>query len=179
MKYTRGFSHIIAIIVGFVLIAVIVGIFSVKNIPKDPKKIIEKTNPFESHGPRWTDGPRFNQAFSNNTSGTTTCGIVVTSPKTNQAFTLASSVITVRGTVTGCDWEPVQGQIGLVYILNSEKVPISSTYPIPAESTSEGKYNFSVLVQPLVPYDGVAYVVLENMPPTGKTLKTLSIPIGL
>lgn len=179
MIRNKGFTHIIAIVGGFILIAVIVGIFSIKNIPKNPKKIIEKTNPFESRGPRWTDGPRFNEAFSNNTTDVTTCGIVVTSPKKNQALTLASSVITVSGTVSGCDWEPVQGQIGIAYILNNEKLPISSTHPIPAISTTEGKYSFSVLMQPLVPYDGVGYVVLENMPPSGKTLKKLSIPIGL
>jgi hypothetical protein len=180
MIRNKGFTHIIAIVGGFILIAVIVGIFSIKNIPKNPKKIIEKTNPFESRGPRWTDGPRFNTAFSETaTMNNTACGIVVTSPKSNQSFLLASSVITLSGTVSGCDWEPVQGQIGIAYIINNEKLPISSTYPIPAISTTEGKYSFSVLMQPLVPYDGVGYVVLENMPPSGKTLKKLSIPIGL
>jgi hypothetical protein len=180
MIRNKGFTHIIAIVGGFILIAVIVGIFSIKNIPKSAKETIKKTTPFTSHGKRWTDGPRFNTAFSEtSTVSNTACGIVVTSPKSNQSFLLASSVITLSGIVSGCDWEPVQGQIGIAYIVDNKKIPISSTYPIPVTTTTDGKYSFSVLIQPLVPYDGVGYVVLENMPPSGKTLKTLSIPIGL
>jgi len=104
----RGFSHIIIILVGLVLILLLFGIFAVKRSMETP--LVTPQNSFVLERP--THLP---------------CGITVLDPLPNRRVTMP---FTVRGYVNGCGWDNAPLTLGYVKVLNDKGQVMSAIYPL-------------------------------------------------
>ncbi len=111
---TRGFTHVILILVGVVLILLLFGFFAVKHsvvsTNTNPYQVPERSRPLKFERP--THLP---------------CGITVLDPMPNQQVQMP---ITVRGYINGCGWNNAPITVGYVKILNERGQLISAEYPL-------------------------------------------------
>jgi hypothetical protein len=139
----RGFSNIILIIVGFLLVLVLLGFFAISR----------------QSGSSSGSGNTFSlNSLALERKTVLPCGITVIDPKPNTRIHLP---LTIRGYTNGCGWNNAPFTLGYVKMLNDKGQTISATYPL---SRKDANYNLPAYFEATIPS------VLSNLQTTGVTL---------
>ncbi len=109
MKVNRGFSHIVMIIVGGLLVLLAIGFFAVSR----SFDAVRNTSP--------------TQVLAPERPSVLPCGLTILDPQPNTKVHLP---IIVRGYANGCGWNNAPLTLGKVKILNAEGQVISAEYPL-------------------------------------------------
>lgn len=102
------------------------------------------------------------------------CGLNVYAPKDNAEVTFPYKLY---GYAKGCDWEPIEGMLGTVTILNSMGV-VGGTFDLPVSNESDGSpyYFETTLTVPASFWSEEGTIVIENLlPGLQHTYKTIPV----
>ncbi len=157
----RGFTHIILILVGFLLAFVLLGFFAV------------------SHQSQSATSPDKNISFNALSLERKTvlpCGITVLDPLPNTQIHLP---LTVRGYTNGCGWNNAPLTLGYVKLLNNQGQIISAEYPL---ARKDANFNLPAYFEATIPgvlgnlvtQDSILYFRATS----GKNPAVLEIPVS-
>jgi hypothetical protein len=174
LAFNRGVAHIAIIIIGILISAVLVGLFTFKGKGLFPK-IDQAGSGTESSVNKpvtYPNIPSMTQTYPN-----PGCGISVTTPVPNQTI---SNGFQVSGYQSGCGWTPFEAQAGTMqaYLLNGTKLsnPIllsvsGDWMKLPVSFAA----NLSFIQNPPPGSDG--FLLFKNEDPSGSNIQFFKVSV--